>query len=170
MFNRIRADIRRVADQERTVLSKVGAILFNLGFHAVLFYRLSHWLHTHHLGALAAVVSYWSAVFTGAQISARATIGKGLIIYHPNGHVIGATAVIGDYCTLTQGNMIGQRRGGGDRPTIGDYLYAGAGAKILGDIKIGNRVRVAANSVVFHSLPDDASVIGVPAKKISHNG
>ena len=168
MFDRIQVDIRRLTDQERSVCSRLAVIFFNPGLHAVILYRLGHWLSTHHLEVLALLVSYWSSVFTGAQISARATIGKGLIIYHPHGHVIGATAIIGDYCTLTQTNVIGQRRGGGDRPTIGDYFYAGAGAKILGSIKIGNRVRVGANSVVLHSLPDGVSVVGVPASIVSH--
>ena len=168
MFDRIRADIRRLTDQEPNVFPKLAVILFNLGLHAVLLYRFSHWLSTHHLGALAVMVSYWNSVFTGAQISARAVIGKGLVIYHPHGNVIGTTAIIGDYCTLTQGNVIGQHRGGGDRPTIGDHFYAGAGAKILGNIRIGNHVRVGANAVVLQSLPDGVTATGVPAKIVCH--
>src|SRR5262245_55171459 len=103
MFDRIRADIRRLTDQEPNVCAKLAVILFNPGLHAVFLYRFSHWLSIHHLGALALMVSYWNSVFTGAQISARAVIGKGLVIYHPHGNVIGTTTIIGDYCTLTQG-------------------------------------------------------------------
>jgi acyl carrier protein len=80
--------------------------------------------------------------------------------------VIGADAVIGDYCTLVQGNTIGQHYGGDDRPTIGDRFYAGTGAKILGKIEIGNKVRVGANAVVLNSLPDGVTVAALPARMI----
>jgi serine O-acetyltransferase len=104
---------------------------------------------------------------TGAQLSPRAIIGKGLVIYHPHGMVIGANTVIGDFCTLMQTNVIGQHRGGGDRPKIGDHFYAGAGAKILGKITIGNHVRVGANAVVLQSLPDNVTAVGIPAKIVA---
>jgi serine O-acetyltransferase len=107
-----------------------------------------------------------NSVLTGAQISCNAVIGKGLTIYHPQGIVVGGTAVIGDYCTLTHGNMIGQLHGGGDRPIIGDHFYAGTGAKILGKIAIGNNVRVGANSVVLQPLGDDVTAFGIPARVV----
>ena len=163
MFEYVRADIRRLTDQEPSLVLKLAVVFFNLGLHAVLLYRLSRWLYLHHLGPLSVVITYFSSVFTGAQISRGAAIGKGLVIYHPQATVVGPT-VIGDYCTLMQSNVIGQLRGGGDRPIIGDHFYAGAGAKILGEIKIGHHVRVGANSVVIHSLPDGVTAIGVPAK------
>jgi serine O-acetyltransferase len=165
MFENIKADIRRLTDQESGLVVKFGVVFFNLGLHAVLLYRLSRWLYLHHLGPLSVVITYLSSVFTGAQISRGAAIGKGLVIYHPQGTVIGPTA-IGDYCTLMQSNVIGQLRGGGDRPIIGDHFYAGAGAKILGSIQIGHHVRVGSNAVVIESLPDGVTAIGVPAKII----
>jgi len=167
MFYRIRADIRRLTDAEPTALLKFAVVAFNLGLHAVLLYRLSHWLATHHLGWIAVLVAYWNSVLTGAQISPRAIIGKGLVIYHSHGMVIGTATVIGDFCSLMHTNVIGQHRGGGDRPTIGDHFYAGAGAKILGKITIGNHVRVGANAVVLHSLPDGVTAVGVPAKIVA---
>jgi len=130
---------------------------------AVLLYRLSRWFQGHRVTPIAVVISYISSVLTGAQISARATIGKGFVIYHPHGTVIGATAVIGENCVLVHGNLIGQRYGGGDRPTIGDNFFAGSGAKILGAIQIGHNVRVGANSVVLSPLPDNATAAGIPA-------
>jgi serine O-acetyltransferase len=168
MFERVKFDFKRLIDQEPNMPTKLAGLLFNPGFHAVLLYRLAHWFSTHHLGAIALIVSYLNAVVTGAQISARAVIGKGLVIYHPHGMVIGGTAVIGDFCTLTQGNVIGQHRGGGDRPTISDHFYAGVGAKILGNIRIGHHVRVGANAVVLQSLPDCVTAIGLPAKIVSY--
>ena len=164
MFDRVRADIRRLMDAEPTLLNKVAVLFFNLGLQAVLIYRFSHWLSAHHLGGIAAVAGYCNAFFTGAQISPRARIGKGLVIYHPQGMVIGATTTIGEFCTLTQTNMIGQRYGRNDRPVIGDHFYAGAGAKIMGTIRIGNHVRVGANAVVLESLPDHVTAVGIPAR------
>ena len=169
MFDRIRADIRRLIDAEPDFLTKTAVVLFNLGLHAVLIYRFGHWLSTHHLGGFAVLTAYCNSVFTGAQISPRALIGKGLVIYHPHGMVIGATSTIGDFCTLTQTNLIGQRYGRDDRPVIGDHFYAGAGAKIMGKIRIGNRVHVGANAVVLDSLPDDVTAVGVPAKAVRHS-
>jgi serine O-acetyltransferase len=163
MLRCVKADIRRLTEQEPSFFLKLAVVLFNLGLHATLLYRLSRWLQLHHLVGLGVVVTYFNSIFTGAQISARATIGKGLVIYHPQGIVIGAS-IIGDQCTLTQGNVIGQLKGRGDRPTIGDHFYAGAGAKILGRIWIGDHVKVGANSVVIHSLPDGVTAIGIPAK------
>ena len=124
MFEYIRADIRRLADEERHPMRKAAVVFFNLGLQAVILYRLSSWFYRHRLKPLAGALTYWNALFTGAQISGQAIIGKGLVIYHPHGTVIGPTTVIGDNCTLTQSNLIGQLEGGGDRPTIGDHFYA----------------------------------------------
>jgi len=110
MFENVRADIHRLTDQESRLVVKFGVLFFNLGLHAVLLYRLSRWLYLHHLGPLSVVVTYFNSVLTGAQLSRGAAIGKGLVLYHPQGTVIGPT-IIGDYCTLMQSNVIGQLRG-----------------------------------------------------------
>lgn len=164
MWECVRADIHRVTHKERGILRKLGSILFHPGLHAVLLYRLRRWLHLHHMHLLAAPIGYMSAWLTGAQISPRATIGKGLAIYHPQGIVIGAAAVIGEYCTLVHDNVIGQLSGGGDRPTIGDHFLAGTGAKILGRIRIGDNVRVGPNAVIVRSIPDGVTVVAAPAR------
>ena len=103
---------------------------------------------------------------TGAQISRRAEIGKGFVILHPVGTVIGATTTMGEFCMLSAGNVVGSRL---DhlRPSLGDHVYAGAGAKILGQIRIGSWVKIGANAVVVHSLPDHVTAIGVPARIVS---
>ena len=166
----VRVDARRVMAGETIFVHGVVAMCFNLGFHAVLLFRLSQWLHRHNLSGLGLAASHGNALLTGAQVSRRATIGKGLMILHPSGIVIGATAVIGDYCTLVGGNTIGQLRGTNDRPCIGDHFFAGAGSRILGAITIGAHVRVGANSVVIHSLPDYVTSIGVPARIVARRG
>lgn len=170
MYELVRADIRRLMRREAKLIEKIGVLLFNLGLHAVLLYRLSRWLHLHHMRLLAILVSYCNSVLTGAQISPRAMIGKGLAIYHPQGTVIGATAVIGSYCTLAHGNLIGQLYGDDDRPVIGDHFYAGPGAKILGKIEIGNNVHVGPNAIVVNSLPEGVTVAATPARIIYRAG
>jgi serine acetyltransferase/acyl carrier protein len=166
----VKADIRRVTYGEATTTRRLGTVLFNPGLHAVLLYRVRKWLYLHHLEPIAIVVDYVSTILTGAQISGRARIGKGLAICHPQGIVIGATVVMGEYCTLVQGNVIGQLYGQADRPTIGDHLLAGAGAKILGRIQIGNHVQVGANAVVTRSLPDGAVIVAVPSRVVPGTG
>lgn len=164
MFEFVRADFRRTTADSKSAVARVGHLLLNPGVHAVLLYRLSRWLHLHHLAPLGVLVSYVNSVITGAYISGRATIGKGLVIHHPHGTVIGATSVIGDDCTLVHGNVIGQLHGWDDRPTVGDRFTAATGAKILGRVTIGNDVHVGANSVVIRSLPDGVTAFGLPAR------
>jgi serine O-acetyltransferase len=139
-------------------------VLVHPGFHSVLLYRTSRWCYLHRMRAVSILINYLCSMLTGAQISHAAEIGKGLVIYHPHGIVVGRTAVLGEYCVLVHGNVIGQRLGGGDRPLIGDRFYAATGAKILGRIHIGNDVRVGANAVVLDSLPDGVTVAGNPAR------
>jgi len=163
MFDCVRADLQRLACQQGRRRIFYPELFIHLGFQAVFLYRLSRWFHLHRVRPVATLISYISSVLTGAQISPRATIGRGFVMYHPQGTVVGATAVIGENCVLTHANMVGQRYGGGDRPTIGNNFYASTGAKVLGAIQIGDNVRVAANSVVLSSLPDNATAAGMPA-------
>ena len=166
MFDNVRRDIARVVRREPGWMDKAGAICFNLGLHAVLFYRLGRWLQLHRLGPFAVLSTYISSVITGAQISPRAVIGPGFRVYHPQGMTIGAGAVLGSDCTLAHGNMIGTLGGTDDRPVIGDRLDAATGAKILGMITLGDNVRVGPNSVVIHSLPSGVTVVGNPARVV----
>lgn len=164
MFDLIRADLDGALGRKAPVLKKFGSLCFHLGIQAVLLYRASRWLHLHHLDPFAVLVQYVNSVLTGAQISRHAVIGKGLVIGHPVGVSVSGSAVIGDYCVLNQA-VIG-RFHPGDRPRIGDHFEAGVGAKVLGNVDIGNDVRVGANSVVMSSLGDGVSVLGIPAKVI----
>lgn len=164
MFDGIRADLQAAAGEDTRILMKLGRLCFHLGLQAVLLFRLSRWLYLHHLGLPAIFIQYVNSVVTGAQISRRAIIGRGLHISHPQGIVVSGAAVIGDYCMLVGGNVIGRLGDGNRGPRIGDYCVAGVGAKILGDVEIGQHVHVGPNSVVLHSLPDGVSVLGIPAK------
>lgn len=164
MFDYIRADFDALTRKQTGLLTKLATVLAHPGFHSVLLYRVSRWCHLHRMRALSILINYVCSMLTGAQISHAAEIGKGLVIYHPHGIVVGRTAVLGEFCVLVHGNVIGQRLGGGDRPLIGDRFYAATGAKVLGRIDIGNDVRVGANAVVLDSLPDGVTVAGNPAR------
>jgi serine O-acetyltransferase len=164
MFDHIRADFQAVTRKQTAFPSKLVTVLLHPGFHSVLFYRISRWCYLHRMRAVSIVVNYVCSMLTGAQISHAAEIGKGLVIYHPNGIVVGRTAVLGEFCVLVHGNVIGQRLGNGDRPMIGDRFYAATGAKMLGRIRIGNDVRIGPNAVILDSLPDGVTVAGNPAR------
>src|SRR5215831_12872615 len=103
MLEYVKGDIHELTHPESGFISRSAMVFLNIGFHAVCLYRLSRWLYLHHLGPISAVIAYLNSVFTGAQISRGAAIGKGLVICHPHGIVIGPT-VIGECCTLMQSN------------------------------------------------------------------
>ena len=107
---------------------------------------------------------FWSVV-TGAEISLNCDIGGGLLLPHPNGIVIHPAAKIGVNCLIFQQVTIGTR-GGNDAPVIGGHVDIGAGAKILGSVRIGAHARIGANAVVLTDVPDGAIAIGIPAKVV----
>ena len=172
MFSSIRQDLRAVFDRDPSATSTLEVILTYAGFHALLAYRLSHWLSRHHIPFFPRAISQVARLLTGIEIHPGATIGKGFFIDHGMGVVIGETAEIGDYVTLFQGVTLGGT--GKDRgkrhPTLGNHVVVGAGAKILGGIRIGDNVKVGANSVVLKSVPPNSTVTGVPARVIKMEG
>ncbi len=112
------------------------------------------------------------ALLTGIDIPFRATIGKGLHISHFGGIIINPNVVMGEYCNIGPGVVIGQagRRGQKGSPIIGDFVYIGAGAKLIGNIRVGNNVAIGANAVIVKDVPDNAVVVGVPGRIISFRG
>ncbi len=146
-------------------------LLYN-GFHAILYYRVSHWLYRHHLRFLARWVSQHAKWTTGVEIHPAATIGRRLVIDHGTGVVIGATAEIGDDCLIYQGVTLGGTgiSTGKRHPTLGNGVMVGSGAKILGPITIGDHARVAANAVVLRDVPENSTVVGVPGHVVRVNG
>lgn len=172
MLTTIRQDLRAVFDRDPAATSTLEVILTYAGFHALLAYRLSHWLSSHHVPFLPRVISQVARVLTGIEIHPAAIIGKGFFIDHGMGVVIGETAEIGDYVTLFQGVTLGGtgKERGKRHPTLGNHVVVGAGAKILGGIRIGDNVKVGANSVVLKSVPANSTVTGVPARVIKMEG
>ncbi len=152
--------------------SKLEILLLYAGVHAVLYYRLAHWLYRRRLFFLARLVSQWSRFWTGIEIHPGASIGRRLVIDHGAGIVIGETAEIGDDCLIYQqvtlggtGKDVGKRH-----PTLGSNVMVGAGAKILGPITICDNTRIAAGAVVLQNVPAGATAVGVPAQIVRLGG
>ena len=152
--------------------SKLEILLLYAGVHAILYYRLAHWLHRHGLKFLARFLSQWARFWTGIEIHPGATIGRRLVIDHGTGIVIGETAVIGDDCLLYQGVTLGGtgKDIGKRHPTLGNNVMVGCGAKLLGPFTVGDNARIAANSVVLRDVPQDATVVGVPGRVVRLRG
>jgi len=104
------------------------------------------------------------SVITGIHIPRGATIGPGIRIYHYGCIIVNPLSVIGKNCTIRHGVTIGNRHADDDVPVIGDNVVIGAGAKILGNIKIGDNVHIGANAVVLYDVPDNNIAVGIPAK------
>ena len=172
MFGRIKQDLRAVFDRDPAATSTLEVVLTYAGFHALLAYRVAHRLRLWGIPLLPRMICQFARWLTGIEIHPAATIGNGFFIDHGMGVVIGETAEIGDYVTLFQGVTLGGtgKEHGKRHPTIGNHVVIGAGAKILGGIRVGDNVKIGANSVVLKSIPSNSTVIGVPARIIKAEG
>lgn len=172
MFKIFRQDLQAVFQRDPAATSWLEVMLTYSGLHALLAYRLSHWLWSYKVPFIPRVISQLARWLTGIEIHPGATIGVGFFIDHGMGVVIGETAEIGDYVTLFQGVTLGGtgKERGKRHPTLGNHVVVGAGAKILGGIKVGDNVKIGANSVVLKSVPANSTVIGVPARIIKREG
>jgi serine O-acetyltransferase len=139
------------------------------GVHAIWGHRVSHWLWGRGAKVAARTLGEVTRILTGVDIHPGATLGTGLFIDHATGVVIGETAEVGDDVTIYHGVTLGGsgKDTGKRHPTIGDRVTIGAGAKILGAIKIGDDSRIGANAVVVKEVPSSAVVVGVPGQAIS---
>src|SRR6185436_6852906 len=139
----IREDLRAVFDRDPAATSWLEVVLTYAGFHAVLGYRVSHWLKIHRVPGLRRFISEAARILTGIEIHPSAIVGAGFFIDHGMGVVIGETAEIGNYVTLFQGVTLGGtgKERGKRHPTLGSHVVVGAGAKILGGITVGEMSR-----------------------------
>ncbi len=168
----MREDIRSVFDRDPAAKNTVEVLLCYSGLHAVWFYRANHWLWTHGVRTLARWLSQVARFLTGIEIHPGATVGRRLFIDHGMGVVIGETAIVGNDVTLYQGVTLGGtgKEQGKRHPTLGDNVVIGAGAKILGNIIVGENCRVGAGSVVLRDVPPDSTIVGVPGHIVFRNG
>ncbi len=164
----------KILEEDPAAINKFNIILNYPGVHAMFFYRINHFLWTHHFLILARFLSQFARFLTGIEIHPGATIGKRLFIDHGMGVVIGETTIIGDDCTLYQGVTLGGVGTGHHtkkrHPTLKNNVMISAGAKIIGDITIGNNSIVGASSIVLKDVPDNCTVVGVPGKIVKQNG
>jgi serine O-acetyltransferase len=168
----IREDVASVLERDPAAKSRLEVFLCYSGLHAVWFHRFNHWLWNHGLWLLARWLSQVARFLTGIEIHPAAQIGWRLFIDHGLGTVIGETAIVGDDVTLYQGVTLGGtgKELGKRHPTIGNGVVVGSGARVLGNITVGDRSRVGAGSVVVRDVPDDSTIVGVPGHLIFRNG
>ena len=168
----VRYDLDAIRDRDPAAKSDLEVLLLYPGMHALLAHRVAHYLHKKDFYFSARTISQVSRFFTGIEIHPGATIGKGLVIDHGMGVVIGETAEIGDNCTLYQGVTLGGtgKDVGKRHPTLGNNVLVGAGAKVLGPFKIGDNSKIAANAVVLDEIPDNCTAVGIPAKLVRREG
>jgi len=172
MFKDIGQDLRAVFERDPAARNRVEVILTYAGFQALMFHRIAHRLWMMNLRLLGRVLSQFSRWITGVEIHPGAIIGHGFFIDHGMGVVIGETTEIGDFVTLFQGVTLGGtgKEKGKRHPTLGNHVVVGSGAKVLGNIRIGDFVKVGANSVVLRSVPSNSTVIGIPGRIIKTVG
>lgn len=165
MFKRIINEIDSVFARDPAARSRLEIFLCYPGLHAILFYRLSNWLWRKGLKLFARILSYVSRFITGIEIHPGATIGQRFFIDHGMGVVIGETASIGDDVTLYHDVTLGgtSLSKGIRHPQLGNNVIVGAGAQLLGPIKVGDGARIGSNAVVVKDVEPGATMVGVPA-------
>jgi serine O-acetyltransferase len=171
-FRLMREDIAAVLDRDPAARSKLEIVLLYSGLHALWWYRIHHWLWKHGWFFPARALSQLSRFLSGIEIHPGAKIGRRFFIDHGMGVVIGETAEVGDDVTIYQGVTLGgtSLNHGKRHPTICDRVVIGGGAKILGNITIGENCRIGAGSVVLRDVPADSTVVGVPGHIIFREG
>jgi len=170
MFANIIADLRCKAAVYELLLtrSNLWRMLLSDGSLAQLFYRAMRFCETHHLRPLAAIIYRLNGLITHATIGRGAQIGPGFAIVHSVGIVINSSVRAGKNLVIYHGVTIGADKH--RSPSLGDNVFIGAGAKIIGGIRIGSDVKIGANSVVTKDVPDGATVIGIPARIVRSFG
>jgi serine O-acetyltransferase len=160
MIKQILEDIDTAKAKDPAARNRLEIVLTYPGVHAVWGYRIAHFLWRIKLKLLARIYSNWIRAVTGIEIHPAAKIGRRFFIDHGMGVVIGATAVVGDDVMIYHDVTLGARgiSSGKRHPTIGNNVVIGAGARVLGDIKVGDGVKISANMVVTKEVPAETMV------------
>jgi serine O-acetyltransferase len=172
MLAAMRRDIQVARERDPAKPTVLEVVFAYPGVHAIWGHRINHWLWNRGARLAARVLAELTRILTGVEIHPGAILGPGLFIDHATGVVIGETAEVGDDVTIFHGVTLGGtgRETGKRHPTIGDRVTIGAGAKVLGPIKIGEDSRIGANAVVVKEVPASAVVVGVPGQIVSRPG
>src|SRR6476646_1566465 len=172
LLSLIHEDISNVMEHDPAAKSRTEVFFCYAGLHAVWWYRIDHWFWNHGMFFVGRFLSQVGRLLTAIEIHPGARIGSRLFIDHGMGVVIGETSIVGDGVTLYQGVTLGGtgKETGKRHPTIGNNVVIGSGANVLGNILIGENCRVGAGSVVLRSIPENSTVVGVPARIVYRNG
>lgn len=164
-------DLRTIFERDPAARNWLEVLFCYPGLQALVFHRLAHWLYKIGIPFIPRFISHTSRFLTGIEIHPGALIGQGVFIDHGMGVVIGETAIVGDYALIYQGVTLGGtgKESGKRHPTLGSHVVVGAGAKVLGNIQIGDRVRIGAGSVVLRDVPSNTTVVGIPGRVTRQN-
>ena len=166
MFNRLRSEIKAIKQKDPAARSTLEIFLCYPGFYALLMHRVSHWLWNHSLKLLARMNSNFARFITGIEIHPGATFGKRVFIDHGMGVVVGETAVVGDDVLIYQGVILGGTSTEKTKrhPTVEKGVIIGAGAKVMGNITIGEYSKIGTGAVVLKDVPSNSTCVGVPGR------
>jgi serine O-acetyltransferase len=166
MFPNLKYDFRRVYHKTsyKGKFRKAFVTLWSQGFQAMVGYRMCRWMVSKRIPVLNIFIQRLVEVFTGISIPPTVDIGKGLMIEHFGGIVINSGSKIGDFCTISHEVTLGNKKPGGKAPILGNYVYVCVGAKVLGDITVGDNCIIGANAVLMTSIPANSIVAGIPAR------
>ena len=169
---RFREEIEATRERDPAAKGYWEVILLYPGLHALMAYRVAHFFWQRRLFFLGRAISQVARFMTGIEIHPGASIGRGLFIDHGMGVVIGETTIIGDNVTLFQGVTLGGtgKETGKRHPTLGNNIVVGTGAKVLGNIRIGDNSYIGANAVVLRDVPKNSTVVGVPGHITKQEG
>lgn len=172
MFSGIKQDIKAIRERDPAARTSFEVLALYPGLHALIMHRPAHWLYKRGAFFPARMLSQFSRFMTGIEIHPGAKVGRGVLIDHGSGVVIGETAEVGDNCTIYQGVTLGGtgKESGKRHPTLGRNVLVGSGAKILGPFKIGDGSKIASNAVVLQPIPPDSTAVGVPARVVRRGG
>ncbi|MDY6937799.1 MAG: serine O-acetyltransferase [Cyanobacteriota bacterium] len=161
-------DFRIIFDRDPAARNWLEVLLCYPGLHAIAAHRLAHTLHRYNIPFVPRFISHLARFFTGIEIHPGASLGKGVFIDHGMGVVIGETAIIGDEALIYQGVTLGGtgKEQGKRHPTVGSRVAIGTGAKVLGNIHIGDRARIGAGAVVLQDVPPDCTAVGIPSRNV----
>ena len=170
--NKIKMDLEAAKTHDPAANGAWEIALTYNGFHALILYRIAHYLHIRGFKLIARMISSIGRFFTGIEIHPGAKIGYGVFIDHGTGVVIGETTEIGNNVTIYQGATLGGtgKDKGKRHPTVESGVMISAGAKVLGPITIGKNAKIGAGSVVLQDVPPNATVVGVPGMVVRLNG
>jgi serine O-acetyltransferase len=165
-------DIKVIFKRDPAAKNIFEVLFLYPGLHAIILHRIAHFLWRIKIPFIPRMISAFSRFLTGIEIHPGAKIGKRFFIDHGMGVVIGETAEIGDDVLLYQGATLGGtgKEKGKRHPTLGNDIVVGAGAKILGPVKIGNNCKIGAGSVVIQDVPDNSTVVGIPGRIVRRKG